>query len=162
MKIIILFTILLSFNISFAQNFTKKDFKKIIREYKKEERQSGYSYDSRISTNNSDSIFFRSDTVTLFSSEVGIRRNEYCRTVQFDFKRWKKVRLVDCTICNGGSTCYITSEKNVYKYNLYEIDHDLFLSLKNKYNQMTYKIIDSKKTIVNGNEYFEIKLSKEK
>ena len=147
---------------SFAQNFSKKDFKKIIREYKKEERQYGYSYYSTISTNNKDSIFFQSDTVTLFSSKIGIRKNEYCRTIQFDFKKWNRVNLIDCKICNGQSICYVTTDKNVYKYNLHEVDQDLFISLKNKYTQMTFRITGAKKISDNGNEYFEIKLLKEK
>ena len=143
---------------SFAQNFTKKDFKKIIREYKKEERQYGYSYNSTISTNNRDSIFFRSDTVTLFSSKIGIRKNEYYRTVQFDFKKWKRVNLIDCKTYDGQSICYVTNDRNLYRYNLHETDQDLFISFKNKYNQMTFKIISSKKNSNSGNEYFEIKL----
>ena len=160
MKILQTTILLLFTTFCFAQKITKSELKKIIKESKKEERKSGFSYYSKLLTNNRDSIFFTSEKVIIYSSKAVITEKEICRTIELNFLRNKKVNFNDCQTCNEPSFCYVSTDKNIYRYRLREMDDGLFLLFENRFNEINFEITSLIKKEMDSREYFEITMER--
>tara|TARA_R110000751_G_scaffold43361_2_gene100083 strand:- start:1834 stop:2262 length:429 start_codon:yes stop_codon:yes gene_type:complete len=139
---------------------TKANFKKLIKESKKEERKSGFSNYSKIISNNKDSIFFKSDKVEIYSSEEVVYEKEFCRTIELKFLNNKKVNFIDCQTCTEPSFCYVSTDKNIYQYRIKEIDKELYIFFKNNYNEMNFKIVSSIENKLNWRKYYKLELKR--
>ncbi|WP_370392099.1 hypothetical protein [uncultured Winogradskyella sp.] len=151
---------LFSSSFCFAQEMTKRELKNMIKESKLEYRKNGYSYFSKILTNNKDSLFFKADRIEIYSSNAITSEKGICRTVELKFLKNKKVNFIDCQTCTEPSSCYVTTDKNVYKYYIQEIENELFILFKNKYYEMNFKVISAKENELNHRKYREIKLER--
>ncbi len=160
MKILQIILFLFSFSLCYSQQITKSEFKKLIKESKKEKRESGFSYYSKIITNNKDSLFFKSDKVEIYSSEAATSEKEFCRTVEFKFLKNNKVNFIDCQNCTGPLFCYLSTDKNIYKYQIKENDSQLYIFFKNNYNEINFKIISSIENELNRRKFYKIKMER--
>ena len=160
MKFLQTILILFSFSFSFSQQMTKAEFKKLIKESKKEERKSGFSNYSKIISNNKDSIFFKSDKVEIYSSKEVVYEKEFCRTVELKFLKNKKVNFIDCQTCTEPSSCYVSTDKSIYQYRIKEIDKELYIFFKNNYNEMNFRIISSIENKLNWRKYYKLELKR--
>ncbi|WP_405397551.1 hypothetical protein [Maribacter sp. Asnod2-G09] len=160
MRILKTTILLLLTSVCFAQKITKSEFKKIIKESKTEVRKSGFSYYSQLISNNKDSIFFTSKKIKIYSSEAATREKEICRTIELKFLRNKRVNFNDCQTCNEPSFCYVSTDKNIYRYRLREMDDGLFLLFKNRFNEMNFEITSLIKKEMDSREYFEITMER--
>lgn len=149
-----------SCNLCFSQSITKSELKRIIKESRKEERKDGFSYFSKIISNNKDSIFFNSNTIDIYTSEIAASKEGFCRTIELKFLHNNKVNFIDCQTCREPTSCYVTTSKNIYKYRIKEIENELYVFFKNTYAEMHYKIISSKKYVLDNRKYFKLKLEK--
>jgi len=139
---------------------TKSEFKKLIKESKKEERKSGFSYYSKIISNNKDSIFFKSDKIEIYSNKAATSEKEFCRTVELKFPKNNRVNFIDCQTCNEPSSCYVWTDENIYKYRIKENDNQLYIFFKNYYNEINFKIISSMKHELNSRKYYKIEMER--
>ena len=160
MRILQIIILLLSTTFCFAQKITKSGFKKIIRQSKIEVRKNGFSHYSQLISNNKDSVFFTSKEVKIYSSKAASREKEICRTVELKFLSNKRVNFNDCQSCNEPSFCYVSTDKNIYRYKLREINDRLFLLFKNRFNQMSFEITSLIKKELDSREYFEITMER--
>jgi len=156
---IFLFFLLLS-NYSFSQQITKCDIKKIIKNSIKEERRNGYSYHSKIVANNIDSTFFTSKKIKIYSSEVAVRNNDFCRTVQLKFLKNSKVVFIDCQTCIEPSSCYVSTNKNIYTYKIRKRKNVLNIEFTNSFNKINFKIISTTEKKMKGRMYYEIEMER--
>jgi len=154
-----LFFLLLS-NYSFSQQITKRDIKKIINNSIKEERRNEYSYHYKIVANNIDSTFFTSKKVKIYSSEVAIRNNNFCRTVQLKFLKNSKVNFIDCQTCIEPSSCYVSTNKNIYTYKIRKRKNVLYIEFTNSFNTINFKIISLTKKKVKWRMFYEIEMER--
>ncbi len=146
----------------FSQQLTKKGFKNIIKESRKEIRKLGNAYYSKIISNNKDSIFFNSKKVKIYTSIEIAKEKEYCRTVELRFVNAKKAIFIDCQNCTEPSSCYVYTDKNIYKYRIKEIDNELYIFFTNKYNEINFKIASFKKDKLSWRKYYEIEFHRVK
>ncbi|WP_378172636.1 hypothetical protein [Aquimarina sp. SS2-1] len=165
MKVLLTITILnlflFSYSACFSQQMTKSEIKKLIKESKKEEKKNGYSYYSKIISNNIDSIFFKSQKVEIYTSEIATREKNICRTVELKFQKNNRVNFIDCQTCDEPSSCYVTTDKNLYEYRIKEIDDELYIFLKNNYNEIKFKVISSEENKLNRRKYYKIGMEKQ-
>lgn len=160
MKISQIILFLFSFSICFGQEMTKRELKDMIKESRLEYRKNGYSYFSKIVTNNKDSLFFKSDQIEIYSNNVITSKKGICRTVELKFLNNKKVNFIDCQTCTEPSSCYATTHKNIYDYKIQEIDNKLFMLFKNRYNKLNFKIVSVKENELNNRKFREIKMER--
>ncbi len=158
--ITVLFLLFFSVSPCYPQRMTKSEFKKLIKQSKKEERQNGYSYYFKIISNNKDSVFFKSRKVEIYTSEIATREKNICRTIELKFQRNNRMNFIDCQTCDEPSSCYVTTDKNIYKYRIKEIDNELYLFLKNNYNEIKFKVISSEENKLNSRKYYKIGMEK--
>ena len=160
MKQLIIIFILLISNFSFGQEITKKKLKSIIKESIKESKENGGPFDSKIITENRDSIFYKSKNVKLYSSYWASYKYKLCRTVEFRFYKNNKVNLIDCQTCEEPSTCYVTKEQNIYDYKIYALENKILIKLFSKFTEMIFEINSIKTIKENSREYYEIEMQK--
>ena len=139
---------------------TKSEFKKLINESKKEERKSGYLYYSKIISNNKDSIFFKSNKIEIYSSKIAASENEFCRTVELRFLKNNRVNFIDCQTCTEFPSCYVSTDKNIYKYRIKEDDNQLYIFFKNNYNEINFKITSTMEYKFNWRKYYKIEMER--
>ena len=139
---------------------SKSEFMKLIKESKKEERESGFSYYSKIISNNKDSLFYKSDKIEIYSSSQVTYEKDICRTVEFKFLNNKKVVFHDCQNCTEPSSCYVSTDKNIYKYRIKEIDNELYIFFANNYNEMNFKIVSSMEYKLKWRKYYKIEMER--
>lgn len=108
---------------------------------------------------NTDSIFFSAKKLSVYTSRQAPKENNFCRTVELKFFRKNIVKLEDSQTCKEPSNSYVATEKNIFKYNILESDHELFLIFKNKFEEKKYKIVNVIRD--NGNKISEIELARE-
>ncbi|AUC75891.1 hypothetical protein [Olleya sp. Bg11-27] len=160
MKILQTILFLFSFSFCFSQQLTKSEFKKLIKESKKEERKSGFSYYSKIIANNKDSIFFKSDKVEIYSSNAVTSEKGFCRTIELKFLNNNNVNFIDCQTCKEPSFCYVSTDKTIYQYRIKETDNELYIFFTNNYNEMNFRIVSSMKNKLNSRNYYKIEMER--
>ena len=139
---------------------TKSEFKKLIKESKKEERKSGFSYYSKIIANNKDSIFFKSDKIVIYSSNAVMSEKGFCRTIELKFLNNNNVNFIDCQTCTEPSSCYVSTDKTIYKYRIKKIDNVLYILFTNNYNEMNFRIVSSIENELNRRKFYKIEMER--
>ena len=139
---------------------TKSELKKLFKESIKEQSENGYSYYSRIITDNQDSLFFKSDKIEIYSSNAVTNEKGFCRTIELKFLSNNTVNFIDCQTCTEPSSCYVSTDKNIYKYRIKETDNELHLLFSNNYNEMNFKIVSSKENELNRRKYYQIAMER--
>ena len=130
MKALISFLILFP-SISFSQEISKNEFKKLIKERIKVVNADAVSYsDLRLFTDNKDSLFFKTNKFKIYVDR-GEKAQEYiCRKVEFDFLNLKEVIFTDTQTCKEPANSYVTTEYKLFTYKVFKEKKAFSLNLK--------------------------------
>lgn len=142
MKKLLLFSSLFLFPYyAFPQNITKRELKKIIsKSYKITKSNSVSLKDLILVADNTDSTFFKSNTLKIYTERKSIRKNNFCRTIELSFFEKKKVSLLDCQVCKEPANCYVSNEKKIFAFEIVKENQGLFLTFNNKFENRKYII----------------------
>ena len=141
-----IFLLLLFPLLSFSQEMTKKELKKIVKECIQINNSKIVSYKDLIMiSNNTDSIFFKASKIKIFTDRKSPRINNFCRTVELKFIDKKFISFNDCQVCKEPSSCFATTEKKMYTYKIIEENKELLLVFENKFENREYKITETKR-----------------
>ncbi|WP_298147609.1 hypothetical protein [Flavobacterium sp.] len=141
----------------FCQPITKRELKSIISELIQINKNKEFS-ELQLIADNTDSIFYRSEKITLYTNRFAPDKKDICRTIEMDFYPKKMVSFHDCQFCREPSNCYVTTAKTFYKYQIIEEKGQLFLLFENNYGSKKYVIINTTRN--ESNRILEIELRK--
>ena len=127
-------------------------------------RESIKTYSSKITdsenlrfiTDNTDSLFFKSSRITVFTNHKKRLEGLFCRRVEISFMDNIYACFKDCQNCIEPSTCYKSNDKKIFKYKLKKIKGKLYLEFSNKYEKREYYIENSNRN--HSGEIIEIEL----
>lgn len=143
MKVLIYFFILFPL-ISFSQDMSKGEFKKLIKERIKVVNADGGSYsDLRLFTDNTDSLFFKTTKFTIYVDRGEKAQKYICRKVNFDFINKKEVIFTDTQTCEEPTYSYVTTEYTRFKYKLFKEQKSSYIEFENRFSKRKYKVIDT-------------------
>lgn len=156
----IVFLLILFPILSFSQNVTKGELRKIINVSIKINNADIVSYEDIIFVaDNTDSIFFSAKKLSVYTSRQAPQKNNFCRTVELKFFKRNLVILEDSQTCKEPSNAYVATEKNIFKYKILESDKGLYLVFKNMLEERKYKIVNVIRD--NDNNISEIELTRD-
>ncbi|KOY87117.1 hypothetical protein AD998_14055 [bacterium 336/3] len=139
-KVLLLFTLLPLF--CFSQNITKRELRKIIKECIRINKARFISdKDLILVANNTDSSFFNTINLTVYTD----RQYDFCKWIEFCFLNKKNAYFKDCQACKEPSTCYSTTEKNIYNYKIIKENKELTIEFKNKFECRLFQILETKR-----------------
>lgn len=125
----------------FSQNITEKELKEIIKNKIKIERKNIFDQNELIFiADNTDSIFFKESTVRIYTDRNIKLKNKFCRTVELIFYHKKFMTFLDCQVCSEPTSCYVTTENKVFNYEIINLNNEILLLFKNKFETRLYKI----------------------
>lgn len=140
-----LISFLISFPlISFSQEISKNEFKKLIKERIKVVNADAVSYsDLRLFADNKDSLFFKTNKFKIYVDR-GEKAQEYiCRKVEFDFLNLKEVIFTDTQTCKEPANSYVPTEYTRFKYKLFKEQKSIYIEFENRFSKRKYKVIDT-------------------
>ena len=85
---------------------------------------------------------------------------DFCRTVELKFINKKRVNFIDCQTCTEPSSCYVSTDNNIYKYRIQEIGKELYIFFTNNNNRMNFEIVSSKEYEQNWRNYYKIEMER--
>ena len=138
MKKLLIILLLFPF-IGFSQEISKRELSNIIKEIVRINKKNIYS-ELVLVANNTDSTFFNSQKVKFFTSRFLQVKNNPCRTLRLNFFDKNFVSFEDCQTCKEPSSCYVTKEKSIFKYELLEDKKEVYLNFSNRFEERKYKI----------------------
>ncbi len=141
----------------FCQPITKKELKSIISELIQINKNKEFS-ELQLIADNTDSIFYKSEKIILYTNRFAQNKKNICRTIELDFHPKKMVSFEDCQFCREPPSCYVTTAKTLYTYQIIEEKGQLFLLFDNIYGSKKYLIINTTRN--ESNRILEIELRK--
>ena len=143
MKVLIYFFILFPL-ISFSQDMSKGEFKKLIKERIKVVNADGGSYsDLRLFTDNTDSLFFKTTKFTIYVDRGEKAQKYICRKVNFDFLSKNYVAFIDTQSCKEPTNSYVTTEYKLFTYKVFKEHKNIYIEFENRFSKRKYKVIDT-------------------
>jgi len=143
MKTLIYFLILFPL-ISFSQEMSINEFKKLIKERIKVVNADGVSYsDLRLFTDNTDSLFFKTNKFTIYVDRGEEVQDYICRKVSFDFLSKNHIAFIDTQSCKEPANSYVTTEYKLFTYKVFKEHQSIFIEFENRFSKRKYKVIDT-------------------
>ncbi len=143
MRTLIYFLILFPL-ISFSQDISKSEFKKLIKERIKVVNADGVSYsDLRLFADNTDSLFFKTNKFTIYVDRGEKYQKYICRKVEFDFLNLNEVIFTDTQTCKEPANSYFTTEYKRFRYKVFKEQKKLYVEFENKFSKRRYRVIDT-------------------
>lgn len=143
MKVLIYFLILFPL-ISYSQDISKSELKRLIKESVKVVNADIVSYsDLQLFTDNTDSLFFKTNKFTIYVDRGEKAQKYICRKVSFDFLNLNEVVFTDTQTCKEPANSYVTTEYTTFRYKVFKDQKAIYVEFENRFSKKRYKVIDT-------------------